>query len=468
MRLAVAALAVVLLAGCVATTPQAPDADAPPHGQHVAVGSALLHVDAHAAGLSKVQLAQGSDASLTLPEGTLVQDAKGVLRPAKNPVAVKAGETLTFLPPWNATGLAFGAESGGQKVPLNLTFEEGHRVVSGKLAVDLLKVQRERFPHRTPGMPNYAKAEAYFADFFKALNYTVETNAYGSTVTIPVSDKPGPQSAESVLGIKKGTTKADRYLVFGGHFDVVEQTTEGAFDNTAGAVATLAMAQAFANLTTEHSIIFAEWGGEEDGIVGSQAWLTTHPDMVPKIDGYVNFDVVALAWPAPKPNPAPIVVTAGPDGPVADALHAQAAALEKTYVRSGAKLVMENWAREQATGTLGQGGAGVNAQSDHTPFASRGIPSYFLFTSRVADVFTLIHSPKDTTENMTKYSLKGVEGIGQELDANETAEGEALLATSFEAQLVPMFDWVVLQDTGALPSPLAPGLPAALPLALTR
>lgn len=463
---ALALLAVLaLLAGCV-TAPSATPADVagPSRGQDVVLGATRVHAEGHAAGLSRLQLAQGSEASVTFPPGYLVQDDKGELRPAQDAVKLTPGRTLTFLPPWNATGLPpLVVSAEGQKADLDLQYDEGHRLVSGDLAVDLLKVQRERFPHRTPGMANYAKAEAYFADFFKALNYGVEVNQYPlDDQKVPLGDQPGTGSMESVLGYKQGTTKSDRYLVFGGHFDVVEGTTEGAFDNTAGAVATLAMARAFANLTTEHTLIFAEWGGEEDGVVGSSVWLAAHPDLAPRIDGYVNFDVVALAWPAPKPDPAPIVVTAGPDGPIADALHADAAQIEKTYVRSGARLVMESWAQDQATGSLHLGGAGVNAQSDHTPFAARGIPSWFLFTSRVPDVFALIHSPRDTLDNMTRYSEGGIQAVGQDLTAEEMREGETLLARSFEAQMVPMFDWVVLTDDGTLPlagvAPPAPGL----------
>jgi hypothetical protein len=455
------AFVLALLAGCVSTVPGSTPAPGPAAGQDVTLGATRVHVEAHAAGISRILLAEGSAAQVTFPEGYLVQDEKGELHPAKGAVDVTPGKAVRFLPPWNVTGLPVPTLSAdGKTAPLDLAFDEGHHLASGEEAIALEKVQRAQFPHRTPGMPNYAKAEAYFADFFKKLNYTVEVNAYpGDDQKIPLGDQPGPGSAESVLGYKMGTTKADRYLVFGGHFDVVEGTTEGAFDNTAGAVATLAMAEAFANLTTEHSIVFAEWGGEEDGTVGSAAWLAAHPQMVPQIDGYVNFDVVALAYPAPKPEPAPIVVTAAPDGPVADALHADAAMIEKTYARTGAKLIMEDWAKNQATGTLGLGGAGVNAQSDHTPFAAHGIPSFFLFTSRVPDVFAIIHSPKDTLDNMTRYSLLGIQGIGQELTPAETAEGEALLARSFEAQMVPMFDWVVLVDDGTIALPVAaPGL----------
>ena len=442
-------LVVLLVAGCLGA-PSVPTPAPSVGGKTVALpGGTTLQIAGQKAGVSTIATS-GSDAAIDFPAGVLVKDAKGELRPVKGPFNLAAGASVTFLPPYGAHNLTL--KVNGADVPV--TLEEGDRLVSGDFAVDLMKIQRAQFPHRTPSMPNYAKSEAYFAAFFKALNYTVELNTYpGGAITLPAADKPGPGSFESVVATKKGTTKADRYLVFGGHFDVVEQTTEGAFDNTAGAIATLVVAQAFANLTTEHSIIFGEWGGEEDGLMGSEAWLSSHPQLVPFIDGYVNFDVTSLAWPAPKVDPAPIVVASGPDGPIADNLAKAAQDIEKTYLQSGAKFIYESVAQGQANGHK------VNAQSDHSSFMSRGIPVYFPFTSKVPDAFTIIHSEKDTVENMTKYSLKGVEGIGQDATPAEMAEGEWYLARSFETQMGLGFYFVILVDDGTItvspaPSPL--------------
>ena len=465
--LPVLAAAGLLLAGCVG----APPSDEPPAAQPGAViqlpGGVLLHNGGQRASLSYLHLAEGGPLAVTFPEGVLVQDAEGRLRPAEGPVDVQTDGLVTYLPPYGLDGLVVTVDAGAAGAQeVQLLLPEGDGLVSGKLAVDLLKVQRDQFPHRSPGKPSYDAAVEYFATFFRDLGYEVETNRYGGGGGAPLPLGIGPGSLTSVVAYKKGAS--DRILAFGGHFDVVEQTRDGAFDNTAGTVATMAVAKAFQNVTTERTLMFALWGGEEDGILGSQWWVTTHPEKVALVDAYVNFDVTGIAWPAPKPDPAPVVLAAGPDGPMAQRIHASLAQVEETWLRSGAAFAPEAVAREQATGTLGQGGAGVNAQSDHTPFMSRGVPVLFQFTQRVDDVFAIIHSDVDTVDNLTKYALLGVEGLGGDvvLTPEQVAEGEALLARSFETQMALAFYWVLLMDAGVLPLPGGAGtapLPGAAP-----
>ena len=450
----------VLAAGCV-SLPSDDDPAVTAAGLTGAIrlpGGVEVHSGGRAAGLSYIHNPTEGDVKVTFPEGVLVVDADGRLVVPDGPVTFPAGAKIDYLPPYAATTLDVTIEAAGGTSQLTLALEAGQRLVDGDLAVELMKVQRDQFPHRMPGHESYGAAMDYFAAYFEALGYEVEVSEYPDAAKLPAGPQPGPASLSSVVAYKRGTLSPERYLVMGGHFDVVEQTVEGAFDNTAGTVATLAMAKAFQNVTTSHTMVFGLWGGEEDGILGSQAWLTAHPELVPFIDGYFNFDVTALAWPAPAVDPAPVVVAAGPDGLAAPALHEHAALIEKTFMQTGAPLVMEGVVQGQATG------AGVNAQSDHTPFMLRGIPSYFTFTQRVDDVFTIIHKDSDTLENMTKYALKGVEGIGADLSPEEMAEGEAVLARSFETQMALAFYWFVLTDAGALPpaSPAA-GLPVPRP-----
>lgn len=455
MRLLLVLAAALLAAGCVASPAAVPEPS--PVGAVGALnlaGGFVLHNGGAAGGMSYLHLAEGDSAAITFPEGVLVQDAQGRLVPAIEPVLVENGGLASYLAPYGAKSVRVSIQTSAETRELELQLAEGSPFVSGDLAVELLKVQRDRFPHRTPGMESYAKSTAYFAEYFQELGYEVEVSDYPA-VQLPVGSQPGGASLNSVVAYKRGTDLAGRYIVFGGHFDVVEETTEGAFDNTAGTVATLALAKAFQNVTTSRTIVFAAWGGEEDGILGSQAWLLKHPELVPYIDLYVNYDVTALAWPAPATDPAPVVVATGPDAQASDALAKQHAELESVWMQTGAEFVYEPVVQGQATG------AGVDAQSDHTPFMARGIPSVFQFTGRVSDVFGLIHSERDTTENMTKYALKGPEGIDTEFTPEEMAQGEAILADSFETQMVAGFYWAVLVDGGVLPSLRAdPGLPA--------
>jgi hypothetical protein len=413
------------------------------------VGDALLHADAKAGAFSLLHVGEG--ASVAFGPGVLVVDAEGKLAPADAAIALAPGDVVRFVPPYGAESIQVQIDGEAR----TLALADGPAFVSGERVIDLLKVQRDEFPHRTPGMENYTRSDDYFVAFFRELGYDVEVFRVPLVpgVGVPVGPAPNAQSLTSVVAVKRGTTSPDRYIGFGGHFDVVEQVTHGAFDNTGGTVATLAMAEAFSRVNTSHSMFFAAWGGEEDGILGSQAWLAAHPEMVPFIDLYVNFDVTGLAWPAPLVEPAPVVVATGPDGAIADVLAQQHALVASDYLQLDAPFVYEPVVQGQATG------AGVNAQSDHTPFVARGIPGVFQFTQDVAGAFALIHKEEDTVENMTAYALLGPEGVGQELDAQQVREGEAALADSFETQTMGAFYMAVLLDAGAAP----PARPASLP-----
>lgn len=342
----------------------------------LALGELRFETTALESELAMLRLTKGPDVTLTFPPGVLMRDADGRLVPALGPIALTSGEDLFFLPPYGATQLRILVENPdvSDELVIELPADRA-RLVSGDFAVEELKRQRDLFPHRTPGFPAYADSQQYFVEFFEDLGYTVEFDPYGTMafedVRLPAGAGRGigPASFANVVAYKAGTTQADRYIVFGGHYDVVEETVEGAFDNTAGTVATMAMAKALADVTTSHTIVFGLWGGEEDGILGSQFWASTNPEKMPFIDAYVNFDVTALAYPAPAVAPAAVVIAAGPDGIASAAIHAHTAMIEETYLQSGAEFVMQTVVQGQATG------AGVNAQSDHTPFVLRGVPS---------------------------------------------------------------------------------------------
>ena len=446
-------VAAILAAGCVAD----PSADAPaPEGtSEIRVGEALLHAGGAAGDLALVHLAEGERAEVTFPADLLVLGADGRFVPGGAPVPIERGEIVQYLAPWGASSVNVTLNAGGGTREVALALERQRAIASGERVIELLKEQHETFPHRTPGHENYGKAVAHFGEFFEGLGFDVETfRTPLPDVKLPVPVGPSTQSVVSVLGYKRGVESPERYIVLGGHFDVVEETTHGAFDNTGGTMAVLAMAEAFSKFNTSRTIVFAAWGGEEDGILGSQAWIAAHPELVPQIDLYVNYDVTGLAWPAPIVEPARIVAATGPDGPVADALAAHHQRIAADWLRIGAEpFVYERVAQGQATG------AGVNAQSDHSPFMARGIPVLFQFTQDIEGAFTLIHKEADTVENMTAYALLGPEGVGQELDAAQRREGEAALARSFETQMMTGLYLIVLTDNGEL----SPARPASFP-----
>jgi hypothetical protein len=97
--------------------------------------------------------------------------------------------------------------------------------------------------------------------------------------------------AANVLGEIPGTDKADELVMLGAHYDSWHSGT-GATDNGAGSVV---MMEAIRILKTlglpmRRTVRIGLWTGEEEGLLGSRAWVRMHADQLPKISAYVNVD----------------------------------------------------------------------------------------------------------------------------------------------------------------------------------
>jgi hypothetical protein len=104
----------------------------------------------------------------------------------------------------------------------------------------------------------------------------------------------------NVVGEIPGTTKPDEVVMVGGHFDSWHYGT-GATDNAAGSAVALEVLRLLKslNLKMDRTVRLALWGGEEEGLLGSQAYVKAHfadpATMKPtpehdKFAGYFNID----------------------------------------------------------------------------------------------------------------------------------------------------------------------------------
>ena len=100
----------------------------------------------------------------------------------------------------------------------------------------------------------------------------------------------------NVIGIKTGTTRPDDYYVVGAHYDSMNDkttpcnTARGACDNASGVAGVLELAKAFSEFTTDASIVFVAFGGEEIDLLGSRQYVQ---DLVEKkMDGNIKAFVV--------------------------------------------------------------------------------------------------------------------------------------------------------------------------------
>lgn len=96
-----------------------------------------------------------------------------------------------------------------------------------------------------------------------------------------------------------------QYVVIGAHFDHLGTSTDGALDpearnavrlgaddNASGTAAVLELARLLAASPTRRSIIFANFSGEEEGLLGSSYFVDHSPVPIDSIDAMLNFDMV--------------------------------------------------------------------------------------------------------------------------------------------------------------------------------
>ncbi len=86
----------------------------------------------------------------------------------------------------------------------------------------------------------------------------------------------GPTEVANVIGDLPGKTRGGEWVIVGGHLDSWDFAT-GAQDNGAGAIQVIQTARLLAAAgPLERTVRFALWAGEEQGLVGSQVYVTAH------------------------------------------------------------------------------------------------------------------------------------------------------------------------------------------------
>lgn len=98
--------------------------------------------------------------------------------------------------------------------------------------------------------------------------------------------------SHTVMGELKGASKPDEFVLLSAHDDTA-YSSPGATDDSAGVAAVMELARAFAaGPRPARTMRFFAWGGHELGLMGSETYLRTHPEDVPKIVAIINYDVI--------------------------------------------------------------------------------------------------------------------------------------------------------------------------------
>lgn len=141
--------------------------------------------------------------------------------------------------------------------------------------------------NRTAGSDGEKQSANYIEERLTALNIAPLYESYQQ------SFEYNDLTSQNVLGlVDNGSTS---YVVIGAHYDNIYKLDEsvGANDNASGVVTSLNIASNFASKNLDYNIIFAYFGAEEVGLVGSEYFLNNlDENILNNIILYINLDSI--------------------------------------------------------------------------------------------------------------------------------------------------------------------------------
>ncbi len=198
----------------------------------------------------------------------------------------------------------------------------------------------------------------------------------------------GSTQVNNVVAEIRGREKPDEWILIGAHLDSWQSGT-GAQDNGTGVATILEAARAIHALgrPPKRSLRFVLFGGEEQGLVGSKAYVNAH---VAELDKCTAVLITDLGSAAP---------------------HGWA-----VFGREDVKLALQP-IREVLAGVGGEetsDDATFLLNSDHSEFLARGIPAVLLWPD-LEPYLSIHHKPGDTFDKVNRHTL---------------AEGAVIVATT--------------------------------------
>jgi Zn-dependent M28 family amino/carboxypeptidase len=210
----------------------------------------------------------------------------------------------------------------------------------------------------------------------------------------------------NILAFKNGTTMPEEWIVLSAHYDTTESTVYGAWDDGAGTAMLMELAKSGATKSYNHTIVYAFFDEEEQGLVGSAAFVEEYQTQATFVAN-LNFDPPGLNWPCKDPQGYLPVKIIFEDAKVEEDLPGYARLKEAVLAGLDAAQVPEE-VRDYDSGipvaTLN--GVGVKGGSDHQSFGKVDVPNVFIGSAPTsvvgpaAGLTYLLHTPVDTVQQM--------------------------------------------------------------------
>lgn len=209
------------------------------------------------------------------------------------------------------------------------------------------------------------------------LKEQLKTQSFAAAIAM--QNYSGPIKARNVIATVPGTKFSDEKIVVCGHLDSWDLAT-GATDNGLGSFAIVDMARTFKklNLRSDRTIEFILFMGEEQGLLGSTAYVeqAIKDQTLDKVKYVFNFDMAGSA----------IGFTAGGRKEA-----------EIFFKETGAQIRAIDTV---FTNKSGAGGAGLH--SDHQPFMLEGIPTASSASNMPSEIYRCYHADCDGIDLINK------------------------------------------------------------------
>jgi aminopeptidase YwaD len=163
---------------------------------------------------------------------------------------------------------------------------------------------------RLTGTPGNDSAAAYLGQRYASLGLRPAAPMFLQHFVARPPAHAGPGVSlptQNVVAILPGTDAAlaGQYVVIGAHFDHLGTSTDGALDpedhtsirrgaddNASGTAAVLELARLFKATPARRSMIFVNFSGEEEGLLGSEYFVEHMPVPIDSVEAMLNFDMV--------------------------------------------------------------------------------------------------------------------------------------------------------------------------------
>jgi len=216
-------------------------------------------------------------------------------------------------------------------------------------------------------------------------------------------------SGQNVLGLLSGSDPSlrDEVLILGAHHDHlgVGENSEvffGADDDASGVTALLELAEAFRRnpLKPKRSVVFAAWGAEEAGLLGSKHFGQNPPVPFRKIIAMIQMDMIGRD--AERSADASKNIEEELPAQNTKSLNVMGSPFSQDL-----RSVLESYNRQvglELKFRFDFGSDNLNKRSDHWTFLKEGIPSLLLFTGFHPDY----HRVTDTAEKINYSKMEKI------------------------------------------------------------